>query len=418
MKIRIISLNELIYVLYFILMPILPEYFRLGDAPVFVFLGFLPMLLLLKKKSGSYRINKAYMGQILPLLLLAIVCFMAHNEYSSLARYIMFPIVSTFIIMGTINTRDQVRDTFRILAYVGLVMCIFGLVERLFKFNVFSLIENVEYGKTGTQPTYRNGIPRIEFSFGNPISAAIYMLFINCISFTLWRTEKDSIIRKRIYIITYFLSLLTIVLTDSRMCIMSCVMMQGLFFMRERWNKRAAIIFCIFIALLMDFTIGGVITQFLSKYVGLVADILENGAKTSDTNTLYRFALIPIFVPMIKEKFLFGYGNEFLNGYRFAILEGYASSIDNMFIESFVRHGVFGFAITIIPIIKMFGFSRTLRRAGNEMGYNFACMVIAYLINLFSVAQLGEQRLFYIIWGLLLVLCEIEKKETIKGSLL
>lgn len=38
-------------------------------------------------------------------------------------------------------------------------MCLFGLMEKLFGYNFFSIIENVaDYEKNGTQPSYRNGV--------------------------------------------------------------------------------------------------------------------------------------------------------------------------------------------------------------------------------------------------------------------
>ena len=412
-KLRHRSFDEWIFIWYIMLLPILPEYFRIAGSPVFVFIGIFPVLfLILKDSRKGLKLDKAYVQVIAPILLLAIISYGAHSEFSSLARYIMFPVVSTYLIRKYVKNEEQVYDVFRILVYVGFVMCIFGLMEKLFGYNVFSIIENVaDYGKTGTQPSYRNGVARVELSFGNPISAALYMIFINCLAFTLWRKQGVTKNVKRISLATYVLSFLIIILTDSRMCIITVLLMQVMFFMRERWSKRAAILIALISVISMDFAIGGFISQYLGKYITFIADILQNGSNTSDTNTLYRFELIPVFLPMIRERFLFGYGNEFLNGYRFGILNGYAYSIDNMYLETFVRHGLFGFSIVIIPIIYMFSFSKKIKNTSREMSYNFTWMTIIYLINLISVAQLGEQRLFYLIWGLMLSYCYMSRPE-------
>lgn len=398
--------NQWVYYTYIILLPILPEYFRLGGSPVFIYLGFLPLIVsILNRRKKVLRFSKSYVKLIFPLLLLAIICFGVHQEFSSLVRYIMIPIILTYLITQFTKNEEQVYATFQILVYVGLVMCIFGLIERLFSFNVFSLIENADFGKSGTTPGFRNGIVRVELCFGNSISAALYMIFINCISFTLMKHSYTTKANRRVCLITYLLSFLIVMLTSSRVCSITCILMQVLFFMRERWNTKAVIIIGLVSVFALDLALNGPITLFLSRHAALVMDILMNGTGTSDTNTLYRFELFSIFIPMIKEKFWFGYGNEFLNSYRFAILGGYAVSIDNMFLETFARHGLFGFLITIIPIIKMFDFtSRLHKKSYNSVSYNFTCMTVIYLINLINVAQIGEQRLFYIIWGLLFVL--------------
>lgn len=219
------------------------------------------------------------------------------------------------------------------------------------------------------------------------------MIFINCVAFTLWRKKGIAKNVKRISLATYVLSFLIIILTDSRMCIITVLLMQVLFFMRERWNKRAAIFMGLISVIAIDFSIGGFISQYLGKYITLIADILQNRTDTSDTNVLYRLELFPALLPMIKEKFFWGYGNEFLSGYRFNILNGYASSIDSMYIETFVRHGLFGFLTAIVPLICTFSFTKRIKKENADLSYNLMWMTVIYLINLISVAQIGEQRL-------------------------
>ena len=420
-KVRHRSFDEWIFILYIILLPILPEYFRIAGSPVFVFIGIFPVLfLILKDSRKGLKLDKAYVHTMTPILLLAFISYGVHGEFSSLARYIMFPVVSTYLIRKYVKNEEQVYDVLRILVYVGFVMCLFGLMERLFGYNIFSIIENVaDYGKTGTQPSYRNGVLRVELSFGNPISAALYMIFINCLAFTLIRYSRTAKTTKKICLMTYLLSFIIILLTDSRMCTVTVLLLQVLFYMKERWNRRAAILLSVISVLALDFAVGGFITQFLGKYITLLSDIIKNTTNTSDTNALYRFELIPIFLPMIRERFLFGYGNEFLNGYRFGILNGYAYSIDCMYIETFVRHGLFGFLTVIIPIVYMFSFSRKIKQRSNELSYNITWMSVIYLINLISVAQIGEARLFYLIWGLVFVLsCMDSQSQNSKQSVI
>lgn len=55
------------------------------------------------------------MQTVVPVLLLAVVSYGAHSEFSSLARYIMFPVVSTFIISKYVKDEEHVYDVFRIL---------------------------------------------------------------------------------------------------------------------------------------------------------------------------------------------------------------------------------------------------------------------------------------------------------------
>ena len=74
---------SIVFIAFIALLPILPEYFRIGSYPVLVFLPLLPLMALGfgKRKISVPRIFKKI---LLPLMLLAVVSYGIHGELSSI----------------------------------------------------------------------------------------------------------------------------------------------------------------------------------------------------------------------------------------------------------------------------------------------------------------------------------------------
>ena len=401
------KLNPL-FALFIAVLPIIPEYFRAAGYPVLVFLPIIPFLALGLGKR-KIKIPRSFKKILLPLLIIAIISYGIHGELSSLLRYITTVVMTILVIVNYVKDDDDIYRAFCILAYVGIAMCLLGIVEKMTGFNIFSLIETDS--SQSARASIRRGVARVELSFGTPIVAGLYMIFINAIARILIADKRTS--KNKKYPL-YFLVIMTFVITywtDSRMCMMTLILMQVLFFMRNRWSKKLVVGIIVLFILGMDFALQGFLYQFYGKYLTLISSIFTSGSGTTDITTAYRFQLFPTLLPRIKDSLLFGYGSSYMNNYTFSIWGHTYYSIDNMFLDVLMRHGLIGLVLVLTPIIYSIVLSYRLIKEKEALGYYLLCVFIIYLLNLVSVTQLGEQKIFYTLFGVVLTAMYLAQKE-------
>lgn len=401
------KLNPL-FASFIAILPVIPEYFRVGGYPVLVFLPIIPFFVL-GFGGRKIKIPKSFKKVLLPLLLIAILSYGRHGEISSFFRYVTTVVMTVLVIGNYIKDDDDIYRSLSVLAYVGLIMCLLGIVEKITGFNIFSLIETD--ASQSAKASIRGGIARVELSFGTPIVAGLYMIFINAIARILVKDERTS--KNKKYVL-YFIIVMTFVITywtDSRMCMMTIILMQVLFFMRNRWSKKVTTGIVILFILAIDFAMQGILYQFYGKYLTLIGSIFSSGSGTTDVTAAYRFQLFPTLIPKIKDSLLFGYGSDYMNQYTFSIWSHTYYSIDNMFLDVLMRHGLAGLILVLTPIVYSIVLSYKLMRKKNMVGYHFFCLFVIYLLNLVSVTQLGEQKIFYTLFGILLTMTYLFQKE-------
>lgn len=399
---KCISVKAFICYFFIVIYSVFPEYFRAFSLPVYVWIAIASLLIILVYGVSQERVN--YWSRLfLPIFVVSVLSYGYFKEISSFLVYLMISFVSVLVIFLCLTNKKNITKALDIIVITSLFICLFSLVEKITNFNIFSLIENVDLGIMGTRPTIRDDLVRIEASFGSPITLGIYLLFANTATYLRMMDSSCSKIRRRIYFLNYLLTFLVSYFTDSRMVFFSLIILQVLFFLRLRWNKKVVIVFIFVVILLFDLINNGYIFSFVSKYFSLISDIVfSNGGEVSDITSAYRLQLMPTLMPYIKSSPIFGYGNANMQNFTFNIWGYTYYSIDNGILSEWMWHGLLGVIKMLLPIIYGIIKSIKVMKKNNLFGYCFLSIFIIYLFNLFSVAQMSDKRIMFVFLAIIM----------------
>ena len=181
------------------------------------------------------------------------------------------------------------------------------------------------------------------------------------------------------------------------------IILQAFYLINSKLSKKVITFCLIFLALIVDFIIGGGIFLIAAqKYFSLIIDLMGPSQQVQDITSLYRLQLIPTILPYIEKHFVFGYGKVYMSDFRFSMFGYTYSSIDNFILSSMMQHGFIGLIVAYIPMFYGIYFSwRSIKRK-NITGKFFLLTFVLYILNLFSVSQLSERRIVFIFVALLM----------------
>jgi len=396
------SINELFCYFFIAIYSVFPEYFRVFSLPVYAWIA-LAFLIVIMGCGANQARTFYWIKLFLPIFVVSTLSYGYFKEFSSYLVYLVVSFVSVLIIFLCLTTKKRVTKALDVIVITCLFICIFSLVEKVTGFNVFSLIENVDLGIMGTRPTIRDNLVRVESSFGSPITLGIYLLFANTATYLRIVDPSCSKMRKRIYQFNYILTFIVAYFTDSRMAFLSLIILQVVFFLRLRWNKQIVVIFFVVLVLVVDIVNNGYIFSFVSKYFGLVSDIIvSNGGEVSDLTSAYRIQLVPTLMPYIMNSPIFGYGNSVMQNFTFKIWGHEYYSIDNSILSEWMWHGFLGVIKMLLPIIYGIVKSIKVKKKDTSFGYCFLSIFIVYLFNLFSVAQMSDKRMLFVFLAIIM----------------
>ena len=222
----------------------------------------------------------------------------------------------------------------------------------------------------------------------------------------------------------YILSIITIYLTTARMVLILTIILQMFFIVSLRPDRRALIISSgIIICLLVVITTPEVLDAiyfipaiFNPDYYSKVSD--------GGQNIAYRLQLFSALGKYIKENPLLGLGYEKSKNLRFLIETPTSSwmaySIDNNYLSYLAKYGLIGFTANIYPLVWIIRYTKKLRWSDksilNIIGKWGLLIFVLYAVNLFSVFQMGEKRIFFILVGSILALGRVVNNIEDKGD--
>lgn len=409
------SMKVLVW-LYLILYPILPSYTRLFGYTVYSLLSISFLLITLFFNINNIsRISKKYLLATTSVIVLYLVPFLAHGEYDRILYEvieILIPITFLLLAFRRFNKTD-IESAISILIGVSALLCVFGIIEFLTSFNVFSLIENMQYDnpRFGSIAATRLGIIRIEQSFNTALTYALYLLMAFSLSF--YKFFKD---RKKIYLVIMILQIVNVMLTMTRG--ISLVFIAGtcvLFLVNNKYIglKRTASI-ALFLVLLMV----GVVLAFpdvlgsINDMLGSAINLIIGGQNDIDQSGFMRQTYQAAAFNALKNfnVVLFGVGEY---GLRDLV------SIDNEWLLEITAYGIFGLLGFIIflsvPVISIFKAIKYCHRLGNKHEeFFFKCMLvmlIEYYVSIYTVAQMAEAKMFYLVLVIIIAYSRIVSWE-------
>lgn len=396
--------RKMVFWIFIAIFPILPEYFRLFGIPVHEYLS--ALIFFIAFLYGVPQRKLRYCNKwLLPLFLLSVLSYGFWGEATSFLAYILSSVISMAAIIFFVDDYNDVYRALDTIILVGFVICIFGVIEKFTQFNIFSLIENFNLGAMGTEPTIRNGVARLESSFGQPIPFGIYLFFLNCAVLYRLHIGVDGKIKIILFGLTYIFTFIEAYWTGSRMAFMSIIFIQILLIISSHLTKRLMIVAAILLLLLFDYATGRILIGFLSKYITLLSGVLnQQGGNTGDVTSSYRMLLLPTLLPYLRGHWLFGSPVVKQAGFTFRIWGHTYYSIDNGILAELLGYGIIGLIKAALPLVYGFYLSIKLIKRGHTIGRYFLCAFIAYALNWLSVYQMSEKRILFSFVALLIAI--------------
>lgn len=211
-----------ICLVFIFLYPILPNWFAVVGINIRNFLSLFLIItfLMFRRSIPIFRFKRK--GYVFLVLTWIIAFFIAYTNgggifeaFYDLMRNIFVPL----ILFNVINSKEKFDKAIDILIYGSEFVCIFGIIESLFHFNIFELLNN-----TGSALNYnapRFGLVRIISGHDMTNSYAIYLSIM--LSLVLYKLVNEKKGRLKF---DYLIIVVNILLTFSRSMILATFVLQ------------------------------------------------------------------------------------------------------------------------------------------------------------------------------------------------
>ncbi|MGN0378728.1 MAG: O-antigen ligase family protein [Butyrivibrio sp.] len=400
-RIRESRIPFLLLAFFCVLYSTMPDYFFVAGR---AFVSFLPLLFVL---VTMLFIHVNFPRKFMPMLFVVIIGaipYMVHDDIfkaiNNIVKYFMIPLLAYYIL----NSKEKVEKLEIIMAIVSFAICISGLVEYVFKFNVFSLIENTELGTFGSKPYIRMGKIRIEQAFNTANTYGIYLCIMLGISAHVFTFTK-----KRFYLINCFLLTINVLLCNSRMTILTFLIEAAvIFFIFDRKQKRQtlevmgimAAILCIYV-IFINRTIVSSVLNTIKSMVGLLNSNVMSEIEYYGSNPepfSYRLSLFGLYAGTIFKNaanFLVGIGENTSISVQWEGAD--VSSIDNQYIYAWVNNGILGLISMMMLFFTVLLYFIKVRKTTHNNGLKILeVTLLVYFINLLAVAQMADERIWIV----------------------
>lgn len=417
MKNSLTTKGNLIYTLFVFLVPILPEFTKILGRSCFEYVILLEFVVLIIKK------HKIKDRRLLKSIFLGIfiygIMYCVHGEFVSTITITLDCFLIIIIVYNEITSEEKMNNTFHVLLWGGLLLSIESIFEYFTEYNLFSLIQTIPASESmGAKVLgYRNDTIRVEATFGQPLPFAMYMLFINFICvFLLIKNGREHKKSKFIVKLMYFMSIISIVLTTGRMVLILAIVLQCFFVSSFRSDKRRLIVVFGLMAVIFVAIVSPEEFDFVYTFIAVFNSDFYNMLSDQGQNIAYRLQLFNALKDFITANPLFGMGYLKSMDVSFFIdtptSSWQAYSIDNNYLVYLVRYGIVGLVADCYVII--WGLKCSLqgykyKNSKNQYMFKlFSIIFFLYILDLFTVYQMGEQRIFFVLVGVVLALRRME----------
>lgn len=435
-----INAKTITYIFSFIL-PITPWYFRIFGVSalnlfclIYVFCG-----LLIRGKSISLKTlhpNSTVTILFLMWFLSKTVTFFTYGDYKETIWFLLRTIAVYVVFASSINTKESFLGVIKSILLASFFVGLFGIVEEITHFNVFSLLKPEDYELNYNPPRF--GLLRILSFTEHTIVYSVYLMF--CLCLCLYYLQFISKNKKIFYKLLYIILWINITLSLSRSA-MICTFISQVIILYYSGKKE-------FLFRMMKIGLYGIITiVILSLISPKIASITKNLgymilavfnddytsviASTFGGDNLHaqgdRIHLFKWVISEMDEGWVFGYGKDALFRYSYPMSNGIwnwtviKENIEVQYLDVMYRYGVVGLITEVLLYLKILSISFFKKKPAWDKELSFKktvfSILLMYYIQLFVVNQTTERNLFYIIVFMLLVYNdkEFRSKSTIEG---
>lgn len=430
--------------LYVIFAPIIPDWFAIAGINARNFLALCLTLALCafvaKKNRVRMKVNAKFGILISALLIWSVeqIFIYAYSEDIMEGFYIILRCcIAPCIVMISISSKEQFIHMLKVLAKTSGIVAIFGIIEGVTHFNIFSLLNN-----TGAVLNYnhlRFGWLRIISSGNQTNSYCLYLMFMLSILFYIIQIcEKKS--EKRIYKIIYLLLWSNVFLTLSRSIILISIALQLILLYFSGFKKFIkSLIIIIICAIIILFIMSMALPELFEKiskigymflavfdpsYEAMFAAAMGENATDA---TGHRVLLYQWIAKSMNNNWLLGNGMNTQFKYAYTNTNGiykwtsYKYSIEVQILNLLYHGGI----VTMVTELMLYvaciiqSTKGMLKPEKWEKKISFSFVVtsicVAYFISLFSINRSSEWKLFCIIIALVCAYQRCKKRIGEKG---
>ena len=400
--------GEIIFYIYVVVFTIGPSFTKVLGQPISRIATILAFIIILFLNANKIRrCPKLVFFGISIMIILKAIPYLANGE----SARILVEIIEVFLplILFSFVFRNfpyLIEKVITIVIVTSAIICVFGLIEEFTQFNVFSLIENYQFEnyRLGTSSTFRFNVFRIEQGFNTSLTYELYLVM--CMGLTFYRMLSNQ--KRMLYIVILLLQSINCLFTMSRG--ITFVLICGVFGIVVLNRKEIKIRYVVLVAMII--MIGSLV--FVQFHAGLFAGIGDGmdsivsilstgtGGANDDNSIMDRQYYQGRAIEALEDprNVLFGVGESGLRSLR---------TIDNNWLLEITAFGVFG--LLSFALLTLFPFYDSFRKwigiKKNEVIENdhtqlifYRCMMmtfLVYILSLFTVAQMEEARLFYLL---------------------
>lgn len=402
--------KDICCVLLFMLAPVTPEYCALFGHPLQTYLLAVAFLLTIVSFVASNKLRIKKDSITITVLLYAVIIATVNlisGKSIIVCLFLVVKFISPIIVtLYLVKTKEDMEKAVNYILIASVFVIILSFLELL-NFNIFSLIENADLKGMGTRAQTRMGLLRLEGPFGQAIPYAIYITFISgLVQYRIITTKR------RIYSVYLVLIWIAEFLTMSRAPIVIFLLIQLAFFLFNNTSQRiktlgkvlVGVLLGVLLLVVLGIDVQGIWNKITTLFISLTSNSVSSELDFGDNYNpyIYRFALVERVIENMKNNnisFLFGdyyWENSF--------------SIDNGYLALLIFNGFAGLfgrlLLYIFSLVESFKMYFRMRKKDylplKLFPYIMIAMILGYLLNLTSVAQMGEATIFLIIIGLAL----------------
>ena len=427
--------NESVLYIFIFLYPILPEYFAisLGERlPLLTASRCLAILLifftLLKNKKISFKYLKdTKFSRVLWVFFIAeTVNFIAHNNISeNLKEYlgvILENILLVIILVMNIDTEEKKEKCIKAIVFSGGVVFLLSIIEPFLNIN---LAEFLDTGASDTllKVTYqRMSLKRATFSFGHPISLAVYSIMI--IPLVMYCIDKYN---KWIYKIIFMLGICTVLFTISRGQILICALLLITMFLGMKKDERKKYFLLIVLSIIAIIMVCILNKNLMNSFLNIIYSVLNTFGLNfkienfgDNENALGRFDQLSMLPQVLDKYLLFGGGEGYIKRnlvYVYSLSGDVyrAVSIDCEYISTLIGKGLLGLFSHIYlyySIIRAYIKQNIKSKLSKALFYSFLGAFLSY----FTVNQLTTNRIFWLLFCFVIIEKYYNRKEVYKNE--
>lgn len=421
-----INAKTVTYIFSFVL-PITPWYFRIFGVSalnlfclIYVFSG-----LLIRRKPISLKdlhLNGAIIVLFLMWFLSKAVTFIMYGDYKETIWFLLRTMAVYIVFASSITTEESFHGVIKSILLASLFVGLFGIVEEITHFNIFSLLKPEGYELNYNPPRF--GLLRILSFTEHTIVYSVYLMFCLCLCLYYMQFVNKS--KRVFYKLLYVILWINIILSLSRSAMICTFISQVIILYYSGKNKflyritkiGLCGITAIVILSLISPKIAGItrnlgymiLAVFNDDYTAVIASAFGGDNLHAQGDRIHLFKWV---MSEMERGWIFGHGKDAEFRYSYSMSDGVwnwtvvKENIEVQYLDVMYRYGVVGLITEVLLYLTILKISFFKKKTTWDKKLSFNKVVFSilllYYIQLFVVNQTTERNLFYMIVFMVLV---------------